>query len=154
MGAELGVKAGRSYFFYLNRNKQLHMTGLDLWEDQPNSPYKENAKNGEIAMERNKPFANRSVLYKGDAVDIATQIKDGTLDFVFYDLYNFRISTVDFHKRIIAPWLPKIKPGGVLIGRDFHEPHIVQAIQELVARPITPVLINGKPHIRLKQVML
>jgi hypothetical protein len=153
-GAEIGVKAGRSYFFYLKRNKKLRMIGLDLWENQPDSPYKNNLKNGEIALKRNKQFENRSTLYKGDAVLIGSKIKDGSLDFIFYDLFNYRVSKIELHREIIKPWLAKLKSNGVLIGRDFHEPDIAQAIKELTSKPIAPIIINGRPHIRLKEVRL
>jgi Methyltransferase domain len=153
-GAEIGVKAGRSYFFYLKRNKKLQMIGLDLWEDQPDSPYKNNLRNGEKALKRNKQFENRSTLYKGDAVEVGSKIKDGSLDFIFYDLFNYRISTVKLHREIIKPWLAKLKSTGVLIGRDFHEPDIAQAIKELTSKSIAPIIVNGQPHIRLKEVRL
>jgi hypothetical protein len=42
---ELGAKAGRSMYYMLKVNKDLHLTGIDLWEVIEGGAYKHNNKN-------------------------------------------------------------------------------------------------------------
>lgn len=151
-GAEVGVKAGRSFVVFLRKNPELKMVGMDLWEDQPNSPYAHNAENERKCRERAARFGSRAELFKGDAAKIALNFPDQHFDFVFYDCFNYRISTPEFHKYIIAPWLPKIKSGGYLIGRDFHEPDVVKALNELGYGDIRVMQVKGRESLRLKHV--
>ena len=118
-GVELGAKAGRSMFFMLKTNKQLHLTGIDLWEDIEGGAYKENGQNEIKCKRKLKKFNNRISLLKGDAKQIANTIPDEEFDFVYYDLQCRAM--VDFHQDMISIWIPKIKKGGVLIGRDFRD---------------------------------
>lgn len=60
-----------------------------------------------------------------------------SVDAVFVDADH----SYDGVARDITAWLPKIKPGGVLCGHDFHSVHwpgVVRAVQELVpiAKPV------------------
>ena len=43
-GLELGAKAGRSMYYMLKENKDLQLTGIDLWEVIEGSAYKNNNK--------------------------------------------------------------------------------------------------------------
>jgi predicted O-methyltransferase YrrM len=153
-GTEIGVKAGRSFCTFLRMNPQLHMVGVDLWENQPNSPYANNAQNEQICRERSAKFKNRVQLVKGEASEVASEFGAHQFDFAFYDCYNYRISTPEFHKRILAAWLPKIRKGGYLVGRDFHEPDVVEALRQLGYEDIQPVTLKGRESVRLKYVKL
>ncbi len=153
-GAEIGVKAGRSFVIFLRKNPKLHMVGMDLWEDQPNSPYAHNAENERKCRQRSEPFGKRAELQKGDAPAIAGKYPDGNFDFIFYDCYNYRISTPAFHERILTPWLPKLKKGGYLIGRDFHEPDIQAALTAMGCSDIHVLQVKGKDSLRLKYVKM
>ncbi len=118
-GVELGAKAGRSMYFMLKHNKQLHLTGIDLWEIIEGSAYKDNNKNEQKCRQKLKKFSNRTTLIKGDAKEIASNIDNETFDFIYYDLQCHLM--LDFHQEMIEAWLPKIKKGGFLIGRDFKQ---------------------------------
>lgn len=148
-GVELGAKGGRSLKRVLAKNTNLEMIGLDFWEITPGKAYKDNNLNEERCKKAVAKFGNRVKLYKGDALNIAEKIEDQSMDFVFYDLYNFRVSNKTLHQTIIKKWTPKIRKGGVMIGRDFHNADISEAITEL-GFIIEPCIIKGKPSERLK----
>jgi hypothetical protein len=117
VGLELGAKAGRSMYYLLRANKSLNLTGIDLWEIIKGGAYKDNNLNETRCKRKLKCFGNRVVLIKGDAKLIADQMQDSKFDFIFYDLQSPIMS--DIHQEMIQKWLPKIKKGGYLIGRDF-----------------------------------
>lgn len=116
-GLELGAKAGRSMFYTLMANKQLHLTGIDLWEVIEGSAYKRNNKNEDKCRRRLQRFSSRTTLLKGDAMQIVEDFDNGQFDFIFYDLECFLMH--DLHEQLIQKCLSKLRPGGYLIGRDF-----------------------------------
>lgn len=116
-GLELGAKGGRSMYYALRKNPQLHLTGIDLWEVMEGSAYKNNDKKEAQCRKKLKRFKDQVHLIKGDANDICHDIKDGIFDFILYELQ--RGKTPRFHQKMIQKWIPKIKKGGGLIGRDF-----------------------------------
>lgn len=118
-GLELGAKAGRSMYFTLKVNKALKYTGIDLWEVIKGGAYKDNNRNELRCKKRLEGFGNKVELIKGDAKLIAEDIPDEQFDFIFYDLQCKDMSNI--HQEMIEKWLPKIKKGGALIGRDFRD---------------------------------
>ena len=118
-GLELGAKAGRSMNHVLKRNKDLHLTGIDLWEVIEGGAYKDNNKNELRCKRKLKKFPGRATLIKGDAKEIAAGIEDETYDFIFYDLQCRPMA--GFHQEMIGAWIPKIRKYGLLIGRDFRD---------------------------------
>ena len=118
-GVELGAKAGRSMFFMLKFNKQLHLIGIDQWQVIEGTAYRKNPLNEEKCRGRLNQFNERVTLIKEDALLATNFIDDNTLDFVHYDLQCK--SMKDKHEEMIKAWMPKIKDGGMLIGRDFRD---------------------------------
>ena len=118
-GLELGAKAGRSMYYMLKVNKNLHLTGIDLWEVIEGGAYRDNNKNEVKCRQKLRKYLDRTTLIKGDAKEIATTINNETYDFIYYDL-QCKLMT-NFHQEMIEKWISKIKKGGVLIGRDFRE---------------------------------
>lgn len=116
-GLELGVKEGRSMYFALKSNKELHYTGIDLWEVIEGKAYKNNKANEAKCRKKLKEFEGRHSLIKGDTFDISEKLEDQSYDFIFYDLQCKHME--GFHSSVIKKYLPKIKKGGVLIGCDF-----------------------------------
>ncbi len=147
-GAELGVKAGQSFGRCLKANSELQLWGVDNWKVSDSGPYAQNRKHEERARRIAARFGQRAQLIKADILDAAKAFKDGTLDFVFYDLFNYRTSTVDFHRQAIQTWLPKMKQDGALIGRDFHENHLSDALDAL-GYGWDPLVIRGRESPRL-----
>lgn len=119
VGIELGAKAGRSMYYMLKENPQLHLTGVDLWEVMEGGAYRHNNKNEDRCIRKLRSFRDRVILFKSDAIEVAKITADRHYDFVYYDL-NCK-PMLGHHQSIIAAWLPKIKTGGMLIGRDFRE---------------------------------
>ena len=118
-GVELGAKAGRSMYYMLKVNPQLHLTGVDLWEVIEGGAYRQNNKNELRCNKKLKPFINRVTLIKSDAIEVAQNMEDGLFDFIYYDL-NCK-PMLGHHQSVLRSWLPKIRKGGMLIGRDFRE---------------------------------
>lgn len=118
-GLELGAKAGRSMYYMLRANKQLQLTGIDLWEVIEGGAYKNNNNNERKCRKKLRKFKDRSILIKGNAFDLCDQLEDHFYDFIYYDLQC--ISMQGFHSSVLEKYLPKIKKGGVLIGRDFRD---------------------------------
>lgn len=118
-GVELGAKAGRSMYYMLKVNQQLKLTGIDLWEVIEGGAYRENNRNELKCIAKLRSFGERVTLIKSDAIEVALGTADELYDFVYYDL-NCK-PMIGHHQSVIAAWLPKIRKGGMLIGRDFRE---------------------------------
>ena len=118
-GLELGAKAGRSMYHMLRVNPGLQLTGIDLWEVIEGGAYSKNDGNEEKCHKRLKKFKDRITLIKGNALNLSEEIENGSLDFVYYDLQCKPMH--GFHSSVLEKYLPKIKKGGVMIGRDFRD---------------------------------
>jgi predicted O-methyltransferase YrrM len=118
-GLELGAKAGRSMYYMLKENKDLHLTGIDLWEIIEGSAYRNNNQNENRCKQKLSKFGKRAKLLKGDALLLADNFPNETFDFIYYDLNCLPMKHV--HQNMLSKWIPKIKKGGALIGRDFRE---------------------------------
>ncbi len=157
-GLELGVKDVRSMAAMLHQNPSLRLVGIDLWEDMPgSSPYKNNSRNLSFAVRRMEKYLFRNVhLYRGNCLQLAHKIQDHSLDFIFYDLYDFRSSNVDFVKSVLSAYLPKLKrdSGGIIIGRDFHQQDVQDAFSSLNLPSPKQCIINGIPHERIKYTLV
>jgi len=128
-GVEIGVYNGKSYNICLKMNSELELTGIDTWKVMPG--YKKNKLYELLCKIKSFRFRDRAKLVKADAMEIAKDFANNSLDFIHYDLFNFRVSTVSLHENIIKSWLPKIKKSGMLIGRDFAEMDINQALKNI-----------------------
>ncbi len=152
-GLELGVKAGRSMKAILKNNPSLKIIGIDLWIDMPeSSPYIRNSKNELIAQKNIRKYKNASLL-KGDCLLLKNRIEDRSLDFIFYDLYDYRWSTVDFVKSVFEAYLPKLKSSGIFIGRDFDQLDVKQACKRLNLNDAKKCVIRNTPNPRLKYII-
>lgn len=131
VGVELGVKSGQSFIKCLKLNPELILTGIDNWVCILNTPYAKNDKYQEQCLRKAAQFGSRAILMKADAIEAAGSFQDRTLDFVFHDLFNYRVSTVHFHKRLFEVWFPKLRQEGQMICGDFLEPDISDAMKAL-----------------------
>lgn len=75
-----------------------------------------------------RPYSDRLTILRGDSVDMASHVVDGSLDIVFIDA-DHRYEGV---LRDLAAWTPKLKEGGVLCGHDIHLPGVIRALTERV----------------------
>lgn len=133
-GAELGLWEGRTIEHLLVACPRLTMTGVDLWEPQPDNPGPEgyegwdHGKHEKLARARCARFGDRARIIKGRTVDVAHDIPDGALDFVFIDADH---SETGCRADILA-WLPKIKPEGWITGHDINWPGVKAACDDLL----------------------
>ncbi len=146
-GAVLGVEQGESIASCLERNKELRMLGLDLWNNP--ETFEEDCKT--IC----EPYGKRALLLKGDAATIAKGFRIKTFDFALYNCYDEANSSTEYHQNILKIWITKLKDHGYIISADLDKKELTQALVNLgVNGDINPLLINGKESKHLKYVLL
>jgi len=143
IGAEIGVANGITSHRLLRWCPGLTLICVDKWEkvqagpeggdigDQPGCENWDPVRGWERFQRGIVPFKKRVRVLRGDSVEMAEQVKDNSLDFVFIDA-DHRYPAV---KADIQAWTPKLKPGGTLCGHDLNHPRcpgVLKALQELV----------------------
>lgn len=140
IGAELGVLRGDTFLHLLRACPDLAMVGVDLWQYQPDKDacrdeggrsYLNHDLEGYYAALKDAltPFAERAALLRMDTVEAAGKFPDRHFDFVFIDADH----TYEGVSRDIDAWLPKVRPGGRLIGHDYDRAKfrgVVRAVDE------------------------
>lgn len=140
---EVGVWKGRSAACMgveiINSGKQIKFDCVDTWEGaaehrDPNSPFFNRGLLEDVNwlynlfLEYTKPVAEVLNPIRIDSISASKLYEDNSLDFVFIDAaHDYENVSAD-----IKHWLPKVKPGAILAGHDFHHPPILQAINELL----------------------
>lgn len=129
LGAEIGLRKGRTISFLLQHNSELTMYGVDLWgkaKDNKIDKYSEwdMTRMRGICMARLSKFGSRAVVYEEDSVKASHRILDGFLDFVFIDGDH----TEQGVERDIDAWLPNVRDGGILAGHDLHFPSVKSVV--------------------------
>ena len=137
-GAELGVFKGDTYLYLLRNCPELTLIGVDLWAAQPQTPGQEDKLgrdfDGFLANIRRLTAGNsRAILIQDWTVNAASQIEDGTLDFIFVDADHSYESV----KADLLAWMPKVKEGGWIIGHDINWTSVKQAADELLPNYFT-----------------
>lgn len=147
-GAELGVSDGKTFIYLLEKCPELHMIGVDVWDNRGTVPgptaSKEvcecrycsetrAAKKGmpiekreAAARKGEERFRDRAVLMKMDTVEAAKWIYDGSQDFVFIDASHAENDVA----ADIAAWKSKVKPGGRICGHDHNMASVRAGIAE------------------------
>lgn len=146
-GAEIDVKGGQPFITILKKNPQLYMVGVDPWDAHSGVLEKK-------CRERCRPYGQRARLVKGDASRVAFGFSKGTFDFVFYYCYDHCSGSVEYHKKILQPWVHKIKEGGYLLSCGFNEPTIREALKLLGFTDIRVLSVRGKKSSVLKYVQV
>lgn len=136
-GVELGVYRGRSYNDCLKHNPQLELTGIDTWQATRGYPQGKLFVYEMICRLIKLRYGKRAHIIKDDVTSCVHSFADNSLDFIHYDLFNYRTSSVALHKEAIGLWLQKIRDNGLLIGRDLTEPNIASALSELGVDGVT-----------------
>ena len=140
IGAEVGVYDGRmsKALFMLIPALRLYM--VDRWSEYTKEQidgdpgatmtrYGRKVWKGIEAQARAVAGANAgATIIKGDSVEAAATIADASLDFVFIDGDH----SYEGVKRDIEAWMPKVKPGGWLMGHDYPQrAGVKRAVDEL-----------------------
>jgi len=134
---EVGVFAGHFSQVVLEQIPNLVLKGIDPYIGDDGS-YPGNFSYSDelpdkvlpylVALETYEKYPDRAQLIPGTSKEIAPQIPDNVLDFVFIDgchLYEC------IHEDLTL-WIPKVKPGGIICGHDFSPqwPGVVRAVHE------------------------
>jgi hypothetical protein len=146
VGAEVGVESGRFSKTLLRSNPGLSLLCVDAWKAYRG--YRDHVTQSKLdkmledTKERLKDY-NYTIM-RGYSVDIAKQVKNNSLDFVFIDAnhaYQFVVAD-------LAAWAPKVRAGGIVSGHDwFHDArggpfHVIEAVTGWVkSYRIEPVFI-------------
>lgn len=117
VGAEIGVEAGKYSEVLCQRNPELHLYAIDIWESYKG--YREYVPQETIdsflqkTKERLRPFPH--TIIKDSSMNAVQRFKDEFLDFVYIDSnHDFQNTTND-----IIEWSKKVRLGGCIAGHDF-----------------------------------
>lgn len=139
---EIGIWQGRSTIYLANKiresQKAIFFYAFDTFEGSPEHSLELQAIAGQgqtlEGIFRNNLVASGCQDYvkaiRQDSVSAASRFDDNSLDMVFLDgQHEYEAVKAD-----IQAWLPKIKPGGLLAGDDYHPswPGVIQAVDELL----------------------
>lgn len=116
VGAEIGVRTGRTSFHCLDNNLSLIMYAIDIDISQF---YNQTVK---------EKYGDRLVVHEVDSRATPDFIEDGTLDFYFIDASH----TYKNVKKDILAWTPKLKKDGWMIGHDIDYPSVSQAVKDTI----------------------
>lgn len=133
-GVEVGVLNGATFFHLLDKVPDLTMIGVDRWAEDA-AHYGDIRVMGEAVKAQAKDYGKRAEILHGSSVEMAQQVRDKSVDFVFIDADH----DYECVKEDIETWLPKIKPSGWLIGHDWNMefPGVIQAVTEKFGKPYT-----------------
>lgn len=123
-GVEIGVQRGLFSEHLLHYWEGEELICVDPWLEFPISDYDEPKDNcsqqthDEFYSEtqsRLSPFGKRARIIRNLSSNVAEEVEDKSLDFVFIDGQHDYISV----SRDINMWAPKIRNGGLLCGHDW-----------------------------------
>jgi predicted O-methyltransferase YrrM len=127
VGVEVGAATGHTTVYLLERCK--HLTKLyiaDDWRHVVTSGKEWDQDNMEEVFRKKVGRDKRIHILKGLSWEVASAVKDGSLDFAFIDASHDYESV----KKDLDAWLPKIRKGGIICGHDLHSEGVVQALKE------------------------
>lgn len=114
IGAEIGVREGRTSFHLLDNNPQLTMYAID----------KDISQFYNTKIE--KQYKERLIPLEGISWDMAENIQNNSLDFIFIDAGHGYKSVM----KDLESWIPKLKSTGWLMGHDINFPAVYKAVSE------------------------
>ena len=116
VGAEIGVRTGRTSFHLLNQNTELTMYCVDHAIKQF---YNESIQ---------QKYGDRIKAFEVDSRVSPNFVEDASLDFYFIDASHTYKDVV----KDIKAWTPKLKPNGWMIGHDINYPSIDRAVKDTI----------------------
>jgi hypothetical protein len=128
IGAELGVATGQ-FSRRLLENSSMYLFSIDMWEGDRNHDIEQYKQ----ALRALLPYKERSTVLRmrfNEAVDL---FPDFYFDFIYVDGYAH---TGEEEGQTFSDWYPKLKPGGVFAGDDYHDrwPKVTAAVDEFISR--------------------
>lgn len=139
---EVGAWKGKSTSFMAveiaRSGKRIQFDVVDTWQGSQEHQAGGNYADADVINNRLFEVFTRNMLpvasyYRArpmTSLQAAATYADQSLDFVMIDASH---EYADVKADILA-WLPRVRPGGVLAGDDFHYhwPGVIQAVQELL----------------------
>lgn len=116
VGAEIGVRTGRTTFRILDDNPQTTMIAVDIDISQFYSNTVQ------------QKYGNRLQVHEVDSRVNPDFVLDGSLDFYFIDASHTYKNVV----KDIEAWTPKLKEGGWMIGHDIDYPSVEKAVLDTI----------------------
>lgn len=130
-GAEIGTFVGEFASVLLEAG--LTLTCVDAWKVYPGYPDYKHQRTLDrayaTACETLAPHYGRCSIIKKTSLEAASDIQDGSLDFVFIDA-NHQLFPV---LQDIYAWEPKVRSGGIVSGHDYSPSKNHQVIEAVNA---------------------
>lgn len=134
---EIGAWKGKSTAFMateiMNSGKQITFDVIDTWEGSLEHKNDEHIKTNtlyEHFLDNMKPVIGYFNPIKLNSIDASRLYLDHSLDFILIDgSHEYEDVRLD-----IFNWYPKLKPGGIMAGDDYHQswPGVIGAVDELL----------------------
>lgn len=139
---EIGSYKGKSSSFMAveiaNSGKYINFDCVDTWAGSPEhqaggdleDPDVVNDKMFDIFKQNMDPVKSYYRAKRMTSLEAAATYEDNSLDFVFIDAdHSYEAVRAD-----IIAWWPKVKPGGIISGHDYHmgAPGVINASNELL----------------------
>jgi len=142
IGAEVGCRAGATAGYILRNCPDLQVLyAVDLWGQtlipkqkaywqsiyghMPPARY----RNWRVKFDKNiEPFKDQVRILQGVSWEMAGNVLDNSLDFVFIDADH----TYESVRKDIKAWTPKLKDGGMLSGHDDHLEGVLKVLRECI----------------------
>ena len=158
VGLELGVLQAESLMTILHNCSIKKLYGIDHWKGYTdylsrNPNYQPQYTVSDEDSEYNKLTAlhrikysgmkDKVIIIEGDSLEAVKEIKDKSLDFIFFDAM---LNEEQTYKEAMA-YYPKIKPGGYLIGDDaFCKDQVILPLTEVLKhyKNANPIITYGR----------
>lgn len=111
-GVELGVAAGEFSRMILHANESCLLWSIDRWSDHHNAREYADAAKMLIGYSQGRCIPLRMTFEEA-----APLFNDESLDFIYIDGYAH---TGQLGGATLEQWWPKLKPGGIFSGHDYH----------------------------------
>lgn len=150
VGAEIGVEQGLYSKVLLEKNPGSKLILVDPWlaYDGYREHVSQEKLDGFLQITKDRLDGMNYEIKRGYSVDIAKEVVNESLDFVYIDgNHEFSHVVAD-----ICAWYPKVRRGGIVAGHDFisrRDPHLNMHVPEAVrgftsAYQIKPWFILGR----------
>lgn len=137
VGIELGVAEGFFSAQALHHQDIKQWYAVDMWAGDRGHDIAQYIS----ACERLRPYAHKTTILKKRFCDVVENFADEYFDFIYIDGYAH---TGQEGGETLTDWWPKLKPGGVFAGDDYHAdwPLTVRSVDEFCAQHKTKLNIH------------
>lgn len=146
IGVELGVATGVFSQRVLERSQLKFLYSIDMYAGDRGhdvNQYKQ-------AISRLDPYRDRNAVWRMRFDEAVDMFPDGHLDFIYVDGYAH---TGEEEGDTFRGWWPKLRPGGIFAGDDYHPdwPLVIEQVDRfMAAHGLKPFIIDaapdGQPH--------